>query len=76
VENNRALADQFLSIEQARAILPMSKQWYAKQRAAKTGPPVVRVGTRVFYPHSGLVAWVAARAVTAAADTSALPEAA
>jgi predicted DNA-binding transcriptional regulator AlpA len=68
--------EQFLSIEQAQAILPMSKPWYAQQRARKTGPRVYRVGTRVLYKRSELITWVEERAVKAAADTSALREAA
>jgi predicted DNA-binding transcriptional regulator AlpA len=68
--------DRFLNIAEAQQVLPLSSAWFAKQRAAKTGPPFVRIGTRVLYPHSELVAWAKERAVKAAADASALPRAA
>ena len=49
--------ESFLSVEQARKILPLSAPWYAKARAGGYGPPFVRVGARVLYPKSKLLAY-------------------
>jgi predicted DNA-binding transcriptional regulator AlpA len=50
--------EQFLDITQARAVLPMSVAWYAQARCKRTGPPYFKIGQRVFYRRSDLVAWV------------------
>lgn len=50
--------EQFLSVEQAREILPMSREWFAKARCQRTGPPYFKIGQRVFYRRSDLIAWV------------------
>ena len=49
--------DRFLTVGEARKVLPMSLPWYALRRRDRNGPPFVRVGSRVFYPESGLIAW-------------------
>jgi predicted DNA-binding transcriptional regulator AlpA len=56
--------DQLLSIEQAQSIIPLSKSWFANSRWKKTGPPYVKIGTRVLYRRAELLAWAERHAVS------------
>ena len=60
----------FLTIPQAREILPMSAAWYAKARCERNGPSFVKIGQRVFYPKSSLIAFAEAHTVKPAAESA------
>jgi hypothetical protein len=60
--------DQLLTIEQSMSVL--SKQWFAKQRCMDAGPEYVKIGNRVFYKCSSLVAFAERHAIKPAVSTA------
>lgn len=53
----------YLSEEQYASFRGLSLRSTRNERARGAGPPFVRVGRKVFYPVSGLRAWMKARQV-------------
>lgn len=52
------LEDRFLSVDDVMAIIPVSKAWLAKHRAAGDGPPFSKIGGRVLYSYKGLLEYM------------------
>lgn len=51
------ILSELLTAKQAQAVLPFSLAWYNKNRWLKTGLPYVKIGGRVFYRRSDLIAF-------------------
>lgn len=68
--------NRFLTLTQAREVLPMSEPWFAKMRTREDGPPFVRIGTRIFYPHAELIAWAERHSARPVANGCAVSQAA
>jgi predicted DNA-binding transcriptional regulator AlpA len=62
-----ALGDWYLSVREAAALLSLSKSWLDKRRIYGGGPPFHRLGRRVVYRLSDLVAWASAHRQQASA---------
>jgi hypothetical protein len=54
----------------------MSEPWFAKMRTREDGPPFVRIGTRIFYPHAELIAWAERHSARPVANGCAVSQAA
>lgn len=65
------LSPEYLTVDQARTVLPLSKAWFTKQRYMKAGPAYLKIGGRVLYRRADLVAYVEAHLITPAADAEA-----
>jgi hypothetical protein len=55
--------ERLLTIEQAQAVLPMSRAWFAQQRWRKSGPTYVKVGSRILYRCADLLEFAQQRMV-------------
>ncbi len=60
--------NELLTPEEAARHLKMAKQTLARWRVEGTGPPFVRLGTRIFYRRSDLHAFVAGRVFSSTAE--------
>lgn len=53
--------DQLLSETEAQRILPMSLAWYRRARLQRRGPRFLRVGRKVWYRVTDLLAYIESR---------------
>ena len=53
------LDSDLLDERRARAEeLPLSLAWFRRQRLLKTGPPFLKISTRIFYERRALRRWI------------------
>jgi predicted DNA-binding transcriptional regulator AlpA len=55
------MPDELLEPKEAAEFLKISISWLAKARAAKDGPPFIRIGRSVRYSKAALFRWLKSR---------------
>jgi len=55
------MPDELLETKEAAEFLKISISWLAKARAAKDGPPYIRIGRNIRYSKAALLRWLKSR---------------